>query len=507
MKIPIVHFDDTTDGEPPRVVEPNGFTQPNAFANTRAAQKQWSALSVEQRLRVVRAFRELLANRAAELVRARQPQDEAAAAEILASEIVPLADACRFLERNAARLLRAERLSAWSAPLWLSNTRTEILREAHGLMLIVAPSNYPIFLPTVALVQALIAGNAVLLKPAPRCGAVASVLLRLMRDAGLPENLVVLLGEDQREVYEAIESGVNKVVLTGSANAGQAVLRACAEKLIPATMELSGCDAMFVRADADVSLAARALVFGLRWNRGATCIAPRRVFVHHSRAAEFEAACVEACAQTDPFPVAASVDRTVAPLIVEAAARGARVIHGEVDHHGVITAPVLVADANASMRLMREDHFGPVAAIVSVASDDEGLALNEQCPYALGASVFSENEADADAFAQRINAGVVTINDVIVPTADPRVPFGGRKHSGFGVTRGAEGLLEMTVPKVVITRRGRWRPHFDEPREGDAEFFTQFLSLTHAANWGQRIKAALALFRAARTRNNHEKHT
>jgi acyl-CoA reductase-like NAD-dependent aldehyde dehydrogenase len=500
MNIPIVHFDDTADGEPPRVIEPNGFAQPNNFSSARAAQKDWSALPVKERVRVVRGFRELLVTRAAELVRAKQPRDEAAAAEVLASEIIPLADACRFLERNAVRLLRAQRLSRWSAPMWLSNTRTEVRREAHGLVLIVAPSNYPIFLPAVALVQALVGGNAVLLKPAPRCGAVANVLLRLLRDAGLPENLVVLLGEDQRDVYDAIGSGVNKVVLTGSANAGRAVLRACAEKLIPATMELSGCDAMFVRADADVSLAARALVFGLRWNRGATCIAPRRVFVHQSRAAEFESACLAACAQTDPFTVAASVERTVAPLIVEAAAKGARVIHGEVDHHGQVTAPVLVADANVSMRLMREDHFGPAAAIVPVTTDDEALALNEQCPYALGASVFSANEAEANAFAQRINAGVVTVDDVIAPTADPRVPFGGRKHSGFGVTRGAEGLLEMTVPKVVITRRGLWRPHFEEPREGDAQFFQQFLALIHAGTWRERFRAGLALFRLARER-------
>jgi acyl-CoA reductase-like NAD-dependent aldehyde dehydrogenase len=404
-------------------------------------------------------------------------------------------------------VLRARRLSAWSAPLWLSNTRSKIRREAYGVVLIVAPSNYPIFLPAVALLQALVAGNAVLIKPAPRCGAAADVILRLLREAGLPEDLALLLGEDPRGVYDAIDSGVNKVVLTGSANAGRAVLRACAEKLIPATMELSGCDAMFVREDADVLLAARALVFGLRWNRGATCIAPRRVFAHHSRAAEFESACIQACAQTQPFTVASAVACGLAPLIVEAAARGARVIHGEVDHHGVVTAPVLVADANASMRLMRQDHFGPAAAIVSVSSDEEALALNEQCPYALGASVFSANEGDANAFAQRINAGVVTINDVIVPTADPRVPFGGSKHSGFGVTRGAEGLLEMTLPKVVITRRGFWRPHFDEPGDSDAEFFGQFLSLTHAASLGQRIKAALALVRTARTRKNHEQHT
>lgn len=499
IKIPIIHFNDTADGEPPTVLEPKGESHPDMFGS-RAAQKHWAALTVKKRLRVVRAFRELLVPCAPDLVRARQPRDETAAAEILASEIIPLADACRFLEREAARVLRAHRPSAWSAPLWLSNTRTEIRREPHGVVLIVAPSNYPIFLPAVALIQALVAGNAVLLKPAPHCGAVASLLLSLLRHAGMPHNLAVLLSEEEDAVYDALDSRVDKLVLTGSAATGRTLLHTCAARLIPATMELSGCDAMFVRADARVSLAARALVFGLRWNSGATCITPRRVFVHQSRLAEFEAKCVTACSQANPFTVSPSVGHRLAPLIVEATAQGARLIHGEVDHHGNVTAPVIVTDAKPSMRLMRQDHFGPAAVIVSVANDREALVLNEQCPYALGASVFSANEANARAFALRINAGVVTINDVIAPTADPRVPFGGRRHSGFGVTRGAEGLLEMTVPKVVISRRGRWHPHFDAPRPGDAELFRQFLALSHAGRLRQRIRAALALFRTARTR-------
>ena len=161
---------------------------------------------------------------------------------------------------------------------------------------------------------------------------------------------------------------------------------------------------------------------------------------------------------------------------------------------------MLLADARPELRLLREDHFSAVAAIVVVRDDDAALAANDECPYALGASVFSVDEADARAFATRVNAGSVVINDLIVPTADPRLPFGGRQQSGFGVTRGAEGLLELTVPKVIITRRGNWRPHHAAPRPDDAEFFTQFLSLTHAPSWSTRLKSALALFRAARQR-------
>ncbi len=541
MKIPITFFDDVRDGEPPSALasEDEGLD----LAPVRVAQQQWAATPVRERLRVIKKFRHALAIHSTELVRALQPASETQAAEIISAQILPLAEACKFLEREAEKILRVNRRPRGPLPLWLRDTRAEVHREPCGVVLAVAPSNYPIFLPGVVLVQALAAGNAVLLKPAPGGGAAVDALLNLLRTAELPVALVLKLDERARAVHDALAAGVDRVVFTGSAATGQKILHACAAQLVPATMELSGCDAMFVRADADVPLAARALHFGLRLNRGATCIAPRRVFVHESRAAEFEAECrhlfsesetwtghstngersgAAVPAATSPLavPDGVSVRPRVGPweggwgdacptneapplvvqLIAEATAQGARVLIGAVNPLGEATFPLLVTDANSTLRLLREDHFSAVAALVRVSSDREALAANNECPYALGASVFSVDEADARAFAARVNAGSVVINDLIVPTADPRLPFGGRQQSGFGVTRGAEGLLELTVPKVISTRRGAWRPHYEPPRAGDAEFFTRFLQLTHAPNWSARFKSALALFRAARSR-------
>jgi acyl-CoA reductase-like NAD-dependent aldehyde dehydrogenase len=506
MNVPIVHFNDCADGGPPSV---SGKDEPIAcldFNNVRHAQKRWAAKPIRERLRVIGALRRAIAKNSASLVRAMNPRDEAHAAEMLASQIIPLADACDFLECAAEKILRRRTVSG-RKPLWLMRACAELHREPHGMVLVIGPSNYPLFLPAVAIVQALAAGNAVAIKPAPQCSAVLKTFLALLYDVGLDRGLTMLLGEDTGGVHAALAAGVDKVVFTGSARNGREILRACADKMIPATVELSGCDAMFVRADADVKLAARALSFGLRLNRGATCIAPRRVFVHQSRAADFETECLSVLTREKQWQLCDSDSARLAPLIIDAAAQFARLICGEVDHHGHVTAPIVVADAKPAMRLLREDHFGAATAIVSVARDEEALACNDQCPYALGASVFSANEAEANAVARRINAGVVTINDVIAPTADPRLPFGGRKHSGFGVTRGAEGLLEMTVPKVVIKRRGNWRPHLDDPHEGDVEFFSKFLSFSHGATWGQRIQAAVALFHAAKTRRQNEKHT
>jgi delta 1-pyrroline-5-carboxylate dehydrogenase len=116
---------------------------------------------------------------------------------------------------------------------------------------------------------------------------------------------------------------------------------------------------------------------------------------------------------------------------------------------------------------------------VIIANDDEAVDHANNCPFALAAGIFSRDAFAAHSLAARVNAGVVTINDLIVPTADARVPFGGRGRSGFGVTRGAEGLLELTVPKVVLANHSKFRPAFDAPKPDDEKMFQAYLKAAH----------------------------
>jgi delta 1-pyrroline-5-carboxylate dehydrogenase len=148
--------------------------------------------------------------------------------------------------------------------------------------------------------------------------------------------------------------------------------------------------------------------------------------------------------------------------------------------------PIVVADASPTMRLLYEDIFAPILTLVRVDDLDEALSMDTRCPYALGATVFRQ-AATASVFAQRIKAGVVVVNDVIVPTADPRLPFGGRGRSGYGVTRGAEGLLDLTVPEAIAVRHGRWRPHYAPSQPEDASLFQAYITAAHAASWPQRM--------------------
>jgi acyl-CoA reductase-like NAD-dependent aldehyde dehydrogenase len=371
------------------------------------------------------------------------------------------------------------------------------------VVLIMAPSNYPLLLPGVQLAQALVAGNAVLLKPGAGGLAAALMLQQLLLLAGLDAALLQVLPEAPEAAMQAMARGVDHVVLTGSAETGTRVLASLAPHLTPATLELSGCDAAFVQSHANLELAVSALEFSLRLNGGATCIAPRRVFVDDALAQALEPRLVERVGALAASTVQPGALQAARQLVQQACQGGARLLCGgfEDDTH---MRPVVLADVTPDMAVLRTEVMVPMLCLMRVADDATALQMAERCPYALGAVVFGP-EARARELAARVRAGVVVINDVIVPTADPRLPFGGLGRSGYGVTRGAEGLLEMTAIKALSVRRGRWRPHYDPPQPGCAELFCAYLQAVHGASWRQRLAAMWRGLRALIQHNDQSK--
>lgn len=455
-----------------------------ALTRARAAGRDWAARPVRDRLQVVARARQLIARNAAALAAtvARNPADT------LVAEVLPLAEAARYLQRHARAILAPARLRG-GAPLWLLGVRAELRKEPCGVVLVLAPSNYPLFLPGAQALQALAAGNAVCVKPAPGCAAPMQALAALLAEAGLPGGVLFLLDPSAGDA--ASRAGFDRIVLTGSAETGARVLAASAERLTPATMELSGSDAVFVLPGAKLDLVARCLAYGLRLNGGATCIAPRRVFVPEALAAALEAKLLALLPGVPDAAVPEGIASRLAGLVQRAVGDGARLAAAGAGR------PVVVADARPGMALLQRDVFAPWLALVPVADAAAALAAAEACPFALGASIFGPPAA-ARELAGRVRAGSVCINDLIVPTADPRLPFGGRGRSGFGTTRGELGLLEMTVPKAVSTRRGWFRPHLNPAGPDDAMLFAHMTALLHGT-WDDR-RAALQGLAAARKR-------
>lgn len=400
----------------------------DAVVRARAAQPAWAALPLPRRLTLIRAARHALAAQAQDLARTvslpgRTPADT------LTAEVMPLCDAARFLERTAPAALKVRHLGRRGRPGWLWGVRSQLQRDPLGVVLILAPFNYPLLLPGVQMLQALAAGNAVIVKPGREGFAAAAALADVLHRAGVPREVLVVLDESVEAGEAAIDAGVDKVFLTGSVASGRAVMAHCSEHLTPLVCELSGDDPAIVLGDADIDLARRCIAWGASLNGGHTCIAPRRVIAHRD-----------------------------------------------------------IAD-----RL--RDVVGDLPLVV-VEDDDAAVRETDRSDLALGASVFGSTRR-AMAVARQLRCGCVTVNDVIVPTADPRLPFGGRRRSGFGKTRGFEGLLEMTVTKTISTRRAHFRPHLDPSQPGDEAMFTHAVRMSHGQTPVTRIRAAASFMAAA----------
>lgn len=465
---------------------------PGLLPAVRQAQEQWAASALPHRLRLVARFRRGLVAAAETLARASSAVRGIADAEVYSSEVLPLADACRFLETEAARILATRSLGRRGRPLWLWGASSEVVREPCGVVLILAPSNYPLFLPGVQMIQALVAGNAVLVKPAPGCDEPLRILGQLLANAGLPPHLCSVLPVEHELVAGWIRQAADLVILTGGAAAGRAVMKACAESLVPCIMELSGLDSLHVLADADLERVVSALLFGTRLNRGKTCIAPRRLLVQSEAAARLRQLLgkqVPGPSLTLPEPAAAEVRKALqSGAVIRCGAWR--------DADGSIAVPLVLEGVPQHSPLWTTDHFAPVAVMAEMAGIETAIQCDRQCPFALGASIFSRDLKTARDVARRLPAGVITINDTVAPTADPRLPFGGSQQSGFGVTRGEEGLLALTRPKVIIRRHAQsWTPHL-EPGTPDRD--RGLLLALHGRDWRSRWDGWRLLIKARR---------
>jgi len=334
--------------------------------------------------------------------------------------------------------------------------------------------------------QALAAGNSVLLKPAPGCEAASALLVDAFYQAGVPRAVLTLLTSDTQAAQDTIDSGVDLVVLTGGTRTGRSVMSRCAEKLTPSIMELSGCDALVVGPGANLDRVAAAIAFGLSINGGATCIGPRRILVSTDQHERLVAAIRNRFADMPEACLHPSARSVATQLVQEAIEQGAvDCVTGQKPQFSSpieTMKPTVLDRVGTDWPIAHSDVFAPVASILIADSDDEIVEIVNGCDYRLAAAVFGSPDWAAR-LATRLDVGHVSINDVIFPTADPRVPFGGCGSSGFGVTRGPEGLLAMTRPKVIARHRGSIFLHLMPRKESDLAMLMRLLKSAHGRTW------------------------
>jgi succinate-semialdehyde dehydrogenase/glutarate-semialdehyde dehydrogenase len=372
-------------------------------------------------------------------------------------EVAYAAEFFRWFAEEAVRVGGELRTSPSGA------NRILTLRQPVGVCVLVTPWNFPAAMAARKVAPALAAGCTVVLKPAGETPLTALLIAKLMTDAGVPAGVVnVIPTSSSGEVVSAAlaDGRVRKISFTGSTEVGRLLLRQAADRVVATSMELGGNDPFLVLEDADVPAAVDGAMLAKMRNGGQACTAANRFLVHRSVAAEFAARLAERMANlrqgpgTDPATelgpmVSRRAADGIAELVDEAVAAGAVPVTGgtRLDGPGFYYPATVLTNVAPTSRVVTEEIFGPVAAIVEVGSDEEALAIANASEYGLVGYVYSRDLSRALRTAERLEVGMVGINRGLV--SDAAAPFGGIKQSGIGREGGYEGIDAYLETKYI----------------------------------------------------------
>lgn len=461
----IISRDPATGREIGRVPISSSEEVKRAVEDARRAQSDWVKLSFGERGRVVMRARSIVLEEMEEIASLISQESGKPVDEAIAMEIVPTLDLMQFFARKSAKLLKPEKIDIGQYGLMGRSSR--IVYKPLGVIGIISPWNFPWAIPLGEVVMALMAGNSVVLKPSELTPLVGLKIGEVFERAGLAANLLRVVTGDGRTGAALVEARPDKIMFTGSVATGKRVAEMAARELMPVVLELGGKDPMIVLEDADVEMAATAAVWGALANSGQACASVERCYVHESISEKFTQRVVELVkslhqdvgAREDTDVGAMSSERqlqTVEEHVLDAVERGARVLTGGRRNEkleGPFYEPTVLVDVNHTMLVMRDETFGPVLPVMTFKTEDEAVALANDSPFGLTASVWTKKIARGRLLAERIEAGTVMVNEVLYTHGIAQAPWGGVKQSGLGRTHGRMGLLELVTPQHIHVNR------------------------------------------------------
>ena len=430
-----------------------------AVERARAAQPGWQARGLPDRIRLLRCWGELLwadQQWLIDIICAETGKPPTGAY----NEIAVFDQVLAYYTSHARRILRSDRRRAF-IPLF---QQAHVYAKPHGVVGLITPWNYPFFLAFVDLIPALLAGNAVVLKPSEVAPFSAHFGLEKLRQAGMPADVVQIV-DGAGEVGSALVDTVDYIGFTGSTAVGRQVAIQAAERLIPFSLELGGKDPALVLDDADLEAAANGVLIGGLENAGQMCTSTERVYVE---AGIYDSFLEQVQQRAHDLILGSGEDAHVGSLtnegellraeqhIADAVDKGARILQGgkrRPDLGPLYFEPTLLADTDHSMRVMREETFGPVIPIMRVNNADEALRLANDNPYGLSGVVYTRNVRRGQQIAQQLDSGDVSINRPALIWGASAAPMGGQKASGMGRRGGPEGLLRFVSLQTVVTDR------------------------------------------------------
>lgn len=434
-----------------------------AFERARTAQGVWALTPMAERSAILLAFHDLVLARQSEIVDL-IVWESAKARKHAFDEPLHLALTARWYARKGPGILARSRPGG-VIPLLASVT---VDRHPKGVVGVISPWNYPFTMALCDALPALLAGNAVVIKPDAQSMLSALLGAELLEQAGLPAGLFSVVAGPGAEVGAHLVQRADYIAFTGSTATGKSIAQGCAERLIGCSLELGGKNPMVIRADAQVARAVEGAVRAVFSNSGQLCVSVERLFVHEAIHDRFVSAFVQAVESMKlgaslewgldmgPLISQAQLDR-VSAQVADAVARGATVLTGahprpDIGPYGY--APTVLTDVTEEMELYAQETFGPVVSIYRVADDVEAIRRANEGDYGLNASIYSRDVAGARAMAAQITAGTVNINEAFGATfATIGAPMGGMRSSGMGRRQGSEGILRYTEAQSVATLR------------------------------------------------------
>jgi acyl-CoA reductase-like NAD-dependent aldehyde dehydrogenase len=472
-------------------------------------QARWAKVPIRERSERLQVLRKHILSSREELAATVVRESGKPRVEALFADLFVALDSADYWSRNAASVLRTERIPHHSTAAKAKSGY--LLYEPLGVVGIISSWNYPLAIPLSQIIPAVVAGNAVICKTSeftPQCGA---LIEKLFIDAGFPGNLVTVIQGGSEVGQALIDAAPDKIIFTGSVPTGRAVAEACAKRLIPTVLELGGKDAMLVLGDTDLEVASSAAVWGSYTNCGQVCLSVERLFVEQAVAEKFISLCVEKTKKlrlgpgndpaTDVGPMIRPQHvRRMSELIEDGVSSGARVLcggHPRTDLGPNFFEPTVIVDVDSTMKLFQEETFGPILAIQTVRDATEAVKRANDSPFSLSASVWTRDAARGETLAKQIRAGAVMVNDAISYFAIAEAPHGGCGASGWGRTHGKAGILEMVRTKYVdvdrLPRREKpWWYRYGGDVQHAADSFLQF---EFAGGLGARLRHARGALR------------
>jgi succinate-semialdehyde dehydrogenase/glutarate-semialdehyde dehydrogenase len=482
----------------------------------RDAQEEWASWPLEKRKVVLIRSRDLLLERWESFADLISKETGKLSLEAVGTDVLTSLVAADHSIRSLRKLFapRRVRFESMGPMMWYMGRLSYIQNRPLGVIGVISPWNYPLAIPYSQTVMALAAGNAVIIKPSPETPLTAMAMQRLFDESGLPGRLVqTFLGGDDHG-RELVTSGVDRIVFTGSSEAGKQVMALASQRLTPVTLELGGKDPCIILEDADLERAADGVAWGAFVNAGQTCTCVKRVYVHEMVRDRFLELLKN---RVSALRLGVGDDADVGPLFNEAALRsaeemvsvavmdGGTVLVGGRRPEGVqgtFYEPTVVVDVPQSSRAVQEEVFGPILTVNRFTSDEEAIGLANCSPYALSGSVWSRDIKRARSIAERLRGGTVVVNNVSYTYGLPMTPWGGQGMTGFGRTHGAEGFAELMEPHHVHIDKGRfpkevwWHPYrMENMAEGHG-----LLDLLYGRGIATRMRAMLKLRKALKGR-------